>query len=119
MTTTSSATLWADTDQVVQIDVTTTDGGATPQTMTGWTLEFILRRLPGDEVIATVTTTGGGISIGNGSGTDDRATVTLADTAIAASPGRNYAGALWRTDSGSANPLWEGPVQIKRAARHS
>lgn len=118
MTTTSSAILWADTDQVVQIDVTTTDGGATPQTMTGWTLEFVVRRAS-DEALVVSKTTASGISIGNGSGTNDRATVTIADTDIATLPGRNYHGGLWRTDSGSANPLWEGPVQIKRAARHS
>lgn len=129
MTITSTAILWADADQTLPIymlDVDTNgvypgnDGYiSTPLAVTGYTLEFIVRRTDPQESAILSKTTVSGISIGNGNGTNDLVTVTIADTDIAASPGRNYKGALWRTDSGSANPLWEGPVQIKRAARHS
>ena len=113
MTTTSPLTLWADSDQTVRIDVTTEDGGVTPLNMNGYALGFVVRR--NDDVVVCAKTTGSGISIGNGAGTKDRATVTILAADIAATPGRAYTGALWRTDSGSKAPYWEGPVTIRKA----
>ena len=48
---------------------------------------------------------------------NDRATWTIADTAIVGWPaGRDYYGTLWRTDDGSDTPFWEGPVILKKVA---
>jgi hypothetical protein len=115
MATQSTLTLYANADHTLRIDVKTEDGGDTPQTMTGWALAFYVRRVPDDALVCSYTTAAG-ITIGNGDGTDDRATVSIVDTEITHPAGRNYYGSLWRTDSGSDIPLWEGPVVIRRAA---
>lgn len=115
MAETSALTIYASADQTIRIDVVTETGGTTPQAMTGWALKFVVRR-SGDQALVCSKTTGSGISIGNGSGTDDRATITLADDDVTHPPGRNYVGALWRTDDGNDTPLWDGPVTIRQAA---
>lgn len=97
--------------QSLRIDVVTTDGGTTPQTMTGWTLEFVIRRIPDDALVCQLTPT-----IGNGSGTDDRATVAVGVTDITHPPGRNYEWALWRVDGSNDVPLAYGPCVILKAA---
>lgn len=106
--------LYMAADQAPYFDVTTTAGGATPQTMTNWDLAFVVRDGRGNAVVAK--TTGSGITIGNGSGTDDRATVTITETDISEgwAEGRMYRGALWRTDTDV--PLWDGVVHLRRAA---
>lgn len=102
-------------DASLRIDVKTTDGGATPQTMTGWALAFAVRRT-GDDALVCSYTTSAGITIGNGAGTDDRATVAVVDTDVTHPKGNNYEWSLWRTDAGSDIPLAYGPCIIKRAA---
>lgn len=79
--------------------------------MTGWALAFVVRL--GSSLVLSKATSGGGITIGNGSGTDDRATVAIADTDTAGwTAGRDYSWALWRTDDGSDTPLAYGPCRI-------
>lgn len=110
MATETSVSLYRGADTPIYVDVVTVDGGSTPQTMTGWALEFMVTQLT-SEILSK--TTGSGITIGNGSGTDDRATITVAaaDTANWA-PGRLYRWALWRTDSGNKRPLAVGSLTV-------
>ena len=115
MPSTETLELYQQSDWTVRIDVVTEEGGVTPQTMTGYALAFVIREQVTDALVCTKTTPSG-ITIGNGAGTDDRATVAIADTDILHPPGRNYYGALWRTDEGSDTPLWAGPVIILKAA---
>jgi len=90
-------------------DVTTTPGGATYQDMTGWAMQFVIRRTSDDALVFSTTT----ISIGDGLGTGSRATVTIADTDIVGWPaGTGYYASLWRTDNGSDTPVWTGPVTL-------
>lgn len=116
MATESTLELFIGADTTLRIDVTTTDGGATPQTMTGWALAFYLRRA--NDVLLVSKTTGDGITIGNGSGTDDRATVAITDTDMAGiePPGREYRFALWRTDDGSDIPIAYGNAVLRKVA---
>ena len=106
-------------DHSIRIDVVQADG-VTPQTMTGWALEFTLRAEAangtGTEHI-TKTTAGGAVTIGNGAGTNDRATVTIlaADTATL-KEGKYYEFALWRTDTGSRQPLVYGTAYLTAPA---
>jgi hypothetical protein len=116
MATQSTLTLYANADHTLRIDVKTEDGGATAQTMTGWALAFVVRRTDRDEPVVCSYTTAAGITIGNGDGTDDRATVAVADTDITHPAGNQYRWALWRTDAGSDIPLAEGPCVIRKAA---
>ena len=116
MATQSTLEVFTNADQSLRIDVVTEDGGATPQTMTGWALLFVIRKTTGQKDVVCSYTTSAGITIGNGSGTDDRATVALVDTDVIATPGREYEFALWRTTDGSDIPIAYGPVIVKRAA---
>ena len=118
MATESTLTVFSNSDTTLRIDVVTEDGGATPQTMTGWALQFVIRKAedPGTGVQVVSYSTGSGITIGNGASTDDRATVSIVDTDLLHPPGRGYAWALWRSDSGSDVPLAHGQCVIKRAA---
>jgi hypothetical protein len=113
-------TLHMAADQAPYWLVTTTPGGSTPQTMTGWAFKFVIRRLVNGRPDQTATglvfstTT---VTLSNGNGTNDKATVTITDADITSwPPGRNYRGTLWRTDDGSDTPLWDGPVVLLEAA---
>lgn len=110
----STLELWMASDATPYWDVTTTEGGSNPQTMTGWSLAFVIRRR-GDNALVVSKTTASGIAIGNGDGTDDRATVTIGETDITGwTEGRNYKGTLWRTDTDVV--LWSGTVWLREAA---
>lgn len=102
-------------DQSLIIDVKQSDL-TTPQTMTGWAEEFVLRSGDG-RLVVSKTVSGGGITIGNGSGTGDRATITVADTDTTGWPaGRGYTWGLWRTDNGTDVPLAYGSATLKQVA---
>jgi hypothetical protein len=110
-------------DQAPYFDVYTTPAHTTTQNMTGYALKFVIRRTVNGRPDQTATglvfsaTTASGISIGDGAGTGSRATVTITDADITSwTPGRNYRGALWRTDDGSDTPIWDGPVVLLEAA---
>ncbi len=117
MATESVLTIYRASDHTVRVDVVTVDGGATPQTMTGWALAFRLRRNNDDSLVVSKATGGSGITIGNGSGTDDRATIAIADTDTADWPaGRDYSWSLWRAEAGSDIPLAYGPATLVKVA---
>lgn len=101
-------------DQVIQVDVV--DSAAAVQVMTGWALAAVVRSTDGTLVVGKATG-GSGITIGNGDGTGDRATITLTDTDLTGwPPGRAYEWALWRTDAGTDVPLAYGQCTLKRVA---
>ena len=98
------------TDQTIQIDVKQSDE-STAQTMTGWALAWDLKPSP-NEAVSISKTTVSGITIGDGAGTDDRATITIDDEDTEAiSPGVYYH-QLRRTDAGSERILSFGDVTI-------
>lgn len=95
-----------------RIDVLTSAGAA--QTMTGWALAYIWRDRNGASKLSK--TTSSGITIGNGSGTDDRATVSIAQAdTLTLAPGK-YSWALWRTDSTNDDVLAEGTLILAAVA---
>lgn len=109
--------------KTLRINVTDSAGAA--QTMTGWSLQFVLRQgdldAGGQNGAAKVTkaTGGSGITIGNGSGTDDRASVALTYADTSNLPPGIYNGALWRTDSTNDDPLWVGNIVLTPAGKQA
>ena len=97
------------TDDVKQAD------GTTAQSMTGWSLEFVIRR-DDDLALVTKATGGSGITIGNGVGTDDRATIVVAavDT-LGLTPGWFTYG-VWRTDTTNDVLLTFGRCYLTKAS---
>lgn len=102
-------------DKDLVIDVVDVNGD--PQNMTGWTLDWVLRRATGsaDTVLqasdAEVT-----ITISNGDGTNDRATIAVARAGTSGLAPGTYAHALRRTDTNSDTVLAAGTVVLQRAA---
>lgn len=99
-------------NQQHRLDITTSAGAA--QTMTGWSLAYVWRNTAKARVVSKATSAG--ITIGNGSGTDDRATVQLDPADTAALPPGRYDWALWRSDSTNDVPLAFGTLELTRAA---
>ena len=99
----------------VLIDVVQSDG-TTPQTMTGWALAWELKDSKDGTVLITKTTADG-ISIGNGLGTGDRATVTVEsdDYANVPSGGGLLYHQLYRTDVDSEALLSFGDVWLRES----
>lgn len=94
-------------------DVTTTPGGPTPQDMTGWPMQLVIRRSSDDALVLSTTT----VVISDGAGTGSRATVTISNSDIVGwAPGLLYYGSLWRLPAGAFNPVWTGPVRLIRTA---
>lgn len=95
-----------------RIDVV--DSADAAQNMGTWSLAYVWRSATGSLLFRK--TTGSGITVGNGVGTNDRATVQIdpADTAGLA-PGR-YEWALWRSDSTNDVVLAWGTLELTRAA---
>ena len=111
----TTLTLYVGADQSLLIDVEQSDL-TTPQTMTGWALAFVLRSSD-DRLVVNKATGGSGITIGNGAGTNDRATVALADTDTTGWPAaRAYSWARWRTDDSTDVPLAYGPAVLVKVA---
>jgi hypothetical protein len=121
---TESQHLFVGEDRSLVFDVTS--DGTTPQTMTGWSLTWELLTRRGGTILITKSTGGSGITIGNGSGTNDRATVVVSDTdteGIATTLGVDidqvagtYFHVLRRTDSGSESVLAFGDVVLQQAS---
>lgn len=95
-----------------RIDVEDSAGAA--QAMSGWTLAYVWRDERGNVVVSKATG-GSGITVGNGSGTNDRATVTIDRTDTISLQGR-YRWALWRTDGTDDDLLAEGTVVVPAVA---
>jgi hypothetical protein len=84
--------------------------------MTGWGVEFVLRRRLNGAADLTLTTAGGAITFDDDAGTNDRATVAIADTDTLNLANGRYAYALRRTDAGFETLLAHGVATLKRAA---
>ena len=94
-----------------------TDAGGSPQTMTGWTLDWVLRRGHGAaDVVLSVADSDVSVAIGNGDGTDDRATVSINDTGTDGLAAGEYVYALKRTDAGFEQILVYGPALLQAIA---
>lgn len=91
-----------------------TDASGNPQAMTGWSLAYIWRDAVGNAVVTK--TTASGITVGDGDGTDDLATVTVDAADTSAQTGKKYAWALWRTDSTNDDPLATGTLVLSQVA---
>lgn len=95
-----------------------TDSAGAAQNMTGWSLTWELLDRRGGTVVLTKSTSGSGITLGNGAGTNDYATVTIADTdteALTGGPG-TYHTVLRRTDAGSEVVLAFGDAVLQEAS---
>ena len=99
-------------DKTVTIDVT--DSAGAVQSMTAWALTWELKRSSSSAALISKTV-GSGIAIGNGAGTDDRATVTIADTDTEALEPGTYYHHLRRTDAGSEVILSFGDAALRES----
>lgn len=95
------------------VEVVDTTTGA-PENMTGWELAYVLRTLA--DVLVFSKTEAGGIVIGNGAGTNSKATITWAraDTQTALEGWHNWS--IWRVDDPSDQPLAYGRIYLTKAA---
>ncbi len=98
-------------DRSVVIDVKQSDE-STPQTLTGWALAYEIKASPGEAALISKTTGGGEIAFSNGSGTNDRATITIDDDDTEALEPGKYYHQLRRTDAGSEQLLSFGDVVL-------
>ena len=96
-----------------RIDVVDSAGAA--QSMSGWTLAYVWREVNG-QIAFSKTSGGGGITVGNGSGTNDRATVTIDRTDTAGLRGTRYNWSLWRTDGTDDDALASGTLILVQVA---
>lgn len=100
-----------------QFRFTVVDSAGNPQTMTGWALEWVLRRsAAASTAVLTKTTGAGSIAITSGAGTDDRATVTVSDDDTLNLVTGGYEYALRRSDSGAEQVLAFGTFELLKAA---
>lgn len=85
------------------------------QSISGWALKFTLRRYPGDTASDLVSkTTSSGITITDASSGVGTISFTAAD--LNQTPGTYYWD-VWRTDSGSEDPLADGTLPIEERVR--
>jgi hypothetical protein len=101
-------------DKTFLVDVVQSDG-STPQAMTGWALTHEIMDRAGGTVQLSHTV-GDGITIGNGDGTNDRATVTITDAEGETLGAGTYYHRLRRTDAGSEQMLSFGSAVLKENA---
>ena len=101
-------------DTVITIDVVA-DDGVTPQNMAGWSLAWELKPLPSTAVASAniSKTVGSGITIGDGSATDDRATITIDDDDTEGLDAGVYYHQLRRTDAGAEVILTVGDALLR------
>ena len=96
--------------RTININVKQADG-TTAQTMTGWALKWVLKDHRTGAVRFTKTTVSG-ITIGDGSGTNDQARVAIAAADTLALPAAVYFHELTRTDVGSEAVLSFGDAHL-------
>lgn len=99
-------------DRTFQFTVTKPDGSAQP--ITGWSLEWVLRRHPAEGAALITKTTPTGVAITNGSAGVCEVRIAAADTRELA-PG-TYFHTLARSDQGSKTVLAFGEAVLKAAA---
>lgn len=123
----TAADLWfAGEDKQLEFEILQSDG-VTPQDVTGWALEWTVRKYPWNadppSVQKTTAATPGGIAITGtynsvrGSNTQ-RVVVTVADTDTETLSPLTYAHALKRVDAGSETVLAYGDFELLSAATH-
>ena len=103
-------------DKTLLIDVVQSDG-STAQNMDSWALIWELMTSPTGSVVLTKIT-GSGITIGDGDGTDDRATVVITDEdteGLSAGPARYYH-RLRRSDANTEYNLSWGFIDLRANA---
>ena len=106
---------FAGEDKTLVFDIVDVNGAA--QTMTGWALEWVVRRSASSTTATLTKTTGAGtVALSNGSGTDDRATVTITDDDTLNLVTGTYVYALRRTDAGSEQVLAFGTLELLKPA---
>lgn len=107
---TSEDHVYVGTDRTIAIDVDDAAGAALSVAAFALTWELLTAA---DAVVVSKTTGAGTIVIGNGDGTNDRATVTIAaaDTADL-DPTKRYHHRLRRTDTGYVNPITVGTFEF-------
>lgn len=97
-----------------QIKIAIVDADDAPLDISGFTLRWTLETDAGVDVIEK--TTGNGITVENGSGTNDRAVIAIDAADTESLDPATYRHALWRTDSPAAQVLSEGSAVLKQAA---
>lgn len=109
--------LFAGADHTLQILVV--DAAGAPQTMTGWSLMWVMRSPSADGSGAAVVTkvSPGSITLTSVGGVNNQATVSIlrADT-LAVAPGK-YGHTLWRTDTGLYTPIAYGLCVLEHPER--
>jgi hypothetical protein len=100
-------------DKILEFTVYQSDG-ITPQNITGWTLEWVLRKAASAIAATLSKTTAAGITITNALAGICQVAITDDDT-VALAPG-TYFHTLRRTDSGSETVLAFGTCVLKHAA---
>lgn len=104
--------------KVIVIDLE--DAAGDPYNATGKTLQWVMRAGWNGDVQITKTTGGGGITLANGAGTNDRALIVVEradtydaeDAVVLVNPG-DYSHALKQTDSDDEAVLSYGAVKLK------
>lgn len=98
-----------------RINVVDSSGAA--QAMSGWTLAYVWRAGPSavDRLIFSKATGGSGITVGNGSGTNDRATVTIDRADVIGVRGKVW-WSLYRTDGTDDDVLAAGTLMVVAVA---
>lgn len=93
------------------------DSAGSPQSMSGWSLSYVWRAGPSavDRLLFSKATGGSGITVGNGSGTNDRATVTIDRTDVVGIRGRVW-WSLSRTDGTDDDVLAAGTLMVVAVA---
>ena len=93
------------------------DSAGAAQDMTGWALEFVVRRTAAATTAILSKTTGAAtVVISNGNGTSDLATVAITDDDTVDLVAGTYEYALRRTDSGSEQVLAYGSLVLQKPA---
>lgn len=110
---TKSDNWFVDEDKEIRIDVLQSDE-STPQNMTGWSLTYEILTTKFGKVEISKTVSGGGVSIGDGDGTNDRATITINDTDTENLYEGTHYHRLRRTDAGFEQTLSEGEIYLRK-----
>ena len=109
---TTSDNFFAGEDKTITFDVTQADG-TTPQVMTGWALTWELKASVTGAIAISKTTAAGTVALSSKFGTNDRATVTIADGDTESAGAGAYYHHLRRTDAGSEQILAYGDVTLR------
>lgn len=93
------------------------DSAGAAQNMGGWSLSYVWRAGPlaTDRLLFSKATGGSGITIGNGSGTNDRATVTIDRADTIGLRGKVW-WSLYRTDGTDDDALVAGTLMVVAVA---